>query len=277
MVFNLVVPNPKQVTVKDVILKELSMKRALTIPKLLNSVHKNNLNVSYHAVYQALKELKGQGVVEQHEKDFVITGQYIKSLKDFASVLEDNYSDKINLKLQPYSTVHLSLNSLNELARFIARAVYSNVFDIFKNREVYSMVQHLWLTQNIKGVQHMGVVKRMARLFNWYVLVQGDSLADQKLRGYFTKHFKANIKLGVKCAPISYTIVSNDYIVEFFIPKSLIELQRKVFYSSKDKLDLEWIEEYTKLCYLEKYKINTTITRNKELANQIKENILKHF
>lgn len=277
MVFNLVIPNPKNMTVKDVIIKELSVSKGSTVLKLLNSCKKNNLNVSYHAVYQAINELRNYGVLEKLGDEYVISKKYIDSLKEFTRIIEENQSEKVNLNLQPYTTKHLTFNSLNEATLFMAKAAYSNVFDILINREVYIISQHLWLTQTIKGVKSMALVKKIVKLNNWYGLIQGKSLADKKLKEYYEKEFGAKIKIGISCASLGNTVVFGDYISQTFIPKKLIEYQNKVFSNCKDEFSLEWIEEYTKLCYFDKYRIHVTISRNKELADEIKENIMKHF
>ena len=109
------------------------------------------------------------------------------------------------------------------------------------------------------------------------MLVQGDSVVDKKCKEVYEDYFRAHIKLGVKCAPLSNTIICGDIIVETFIPKKLIDLQEKVYNSSTNRFDLNWIESYTRLCYFDKYKINATISRNKELAEQLKENVMKYF
>ncbi len=277
MVFNLVIPNPKNITVKDIIIKELSVNKGLTILKLLNSCKKNNLNVSYHAVYQAVNELKKQHVLEKNEKEYSITKEYVNSLKDFSKVLEENQSGKINLSLQQNSTKHFTFNSLNEATLFMAKAAYSNIFDVIKNRSIYVIFQHLWLIQTIRGVKYMDLVKKVSKLNKWYFLVQGNSLVDKKCKKAYESMFGAKIKLGLKCAPLGNLLVCGDIVIESFIPKRLIELTEKVFNNCKNKFDLNWIEQYTRLCYLDKYKITVTMTRNKQMAEQIRENVLAHF
>jgi len=221
--------------------------------------------------------LKNNNVLEKNYREYSISKKYIESLKDFAKVLEENYSEKVNLSLQPNTTKNIAFSSLNEATLFAARAAYSNIFEVIKNREIYIMFQHLWLIHTIKNVRNMELVKKIIRLNKWYVLVQGNSLVDKRCKEDYEERFNAKIKLGVKCAPLGNIVVCGDIIIESFIPKKLMELTEKVFNSATDRFDLEWIENYTKLCYLDKYKINARITRNKELAEQIKENVMKHF
>ena len=277
MPFSLVIPHPKNLSVKDIIIKELSVSKGLSISKLLNAVKNNNKNVTYHAVYQAVHELKSQKVLTQTAMDFSISKVYIDELNHFTRILEENYSESVNLNLAPNTTKHLTFDSLNEATIFMSKAAYSNIFGAIKNKTAYLVFQHLWLIQTVKSVRYLQVAKMLAKLNKWFILVQGNSLVDRKCKESYEKLLNAKIKLGVKSAPFGNIIVFGDIIIESFIPKQLMKLTEKVYNSATDTFDLDWIEYYTKLCYTDKYKITATITRNQEMADKMVETIMEHF
>jgi hypothetical protein len=277
MAYSLIIPNLKQPSVKDIILTELSQNKGCSITHLLQAARAKGITVTYHAIYQALKDLERNEIVERTWNEYSISKNYITSLHDFVQTLHSTYEQKASLNLKPNTTVHLSFRSMNETTRFFARAAYSNVFNTIRNREIYFVFQHLWLIQTIKGVRSIDIVKKLAKLNCWYALIQGNTLVDQKLKEYYEKTFNANIKLGVESTPFGNMVISGDILIETFIPKRLHQVQEKVFNSATNRFDLDWIESYTKLCYLDKYPIHATVTRNHTLVQQIQENIRKRF
>ncbi len=273
----LALPEMKPRSAKDVIFRELASARGMTVTELLKRARESGLNVSYHAVYQAAKELQAENILQKSENRYSISGKYVDFLRQYLSSLEEDFSEKVNLSMPMNSTRHFTFSSLNEATLFMAKMVYSNILGNITNRDVCMVFQHLWLIQTIKGNRYLSIVKKIARLNRWHILVQGNSLIDRKLKQAYERDFRAKIILGKKLAPFSNYAAYGDIVVESFIPKNLFRLQEKVYSSSRDRLDVDWIEKYTRLCYDSKYRISVTVTRNRELAQQIRQNILSEF
>lgn len=280
MPFNLIVPHTGKATAKDLIIKELSVSNMMTVAELhsrIKKINPQNSKLSYHAVYQAVKELKNNRVLSKNDQGYSISKEYIKSLHDFVETLEENTVGKPKLNIQPNTSKHFVFNSLNEAAVFGGRAAFANVLDVLKIKSVYVMLHHLWPIHTMKGVGKLQKCFKYARMKKWYGVVFGNSFLDKHLNEWYIKKFNAKTKIGVKTALPCNIIVAGDLIIEHFLPKNLIFEIDSLFNASNNSFDLDWLIDFTRICYQEKYRITLSVTRNSDMASQIKENILVHL
>ncbi|MBI2076138.1 MAG: hypothetical protein HYT72_02730 [Candidatus Aenigmarchaeota archaeon] len=78
----------KEKSLKDAIIVVLATEHPLTAKKIYNIVKREGFNVSYHAVYKAVKYLIEQGTVSMENKDYRINSRWIENVKRFINTFE---------------------------------------------------------------------------------------------------------------------------------------------------------------------------------------------
>ena len=262
----------KENSTKSLIIKALVAHQQLT-NSLLQRILKKEFNktISYQAIRQALTELKDKGALTKTNKLYSINPAWLLELKDIIHLLEKSIIKKQHIKQIDKQTTQITLKNMYELGHFILFGLEQKYFDLKNKQDFYVKLNHLWIpfADNIRR-------ERLVKIFqncNTYVLIRENTLGDRMLVRWYKKYCK--VKLGVKWTTPCEYMIHGDCVVQIYIPDKL-KKNIKNIYCLKNIIRLDLFKQITDMTY-KNHPIQIIITRNKQISNQIKENIKSYF
>ncbi len=277
MTLNLVLPvlNGEKASSKDVIISLLAYEQKLSAKQIhARTKRKYALNISYQAVHKTLNELMEKGIIEKKGKEYELNLNWINSLKKFTEQLlskEDNNLTVLEVINKDISNFYFE--DLAAVDRFLLST--REAISTEEKKPLYFYWFHSWIPLffSKEGYSKM---KTLAENTLLYVLIKGDTSLDkwcgQILRKFNQKNFKTNIT----DFNMPEVIVYEDYIFQVFYPKNIIDEVNKEFKKIKKIEDLDVEGLFTKV-FERKVGIPLTVTKNPEIAKQLKEKFEAYF
>ncbi|MBI2597906.1 MAG: hypothetical protein HYW50_01790 [Candidatus Diapherotrites archaeon] len=262
---------------KDKIVLILGQEFPLTAKQIFNRLKKEfNANLSYQAAHKLLHQLTEEKVLLREEKNYSLNKQWIKQVKTFGSNLENSYLKKAGNNylqdLEKHGTVNVTLVGIRETARFLIDGFFrlpnpQKKPNIALWRNVYSII-------GLNDADYDGLKETLPQ---WFAVSSENNFLDKMFADTLSK-FGMKVKLGVKEAAtsLSDTFVTGDYVGVIFYPPKFRELwhrQNKL----PQKVNEFDLHHHFKMMIDEKATINALITKNPDLADQIREKYMKHF
>jgi len=262
----------KDKSTKSIIIKALTANQELTNIQLQRIIKRDfGKKITYQAIRQALTELVQDGILNKKEKLYSINPAWVADIVLATNILEKAIIRQHKVKKVDKETTQIQLKNMYELGHFILFSLENKYFDFTKNNDLYFQLNHLWVPFFDKYKR-----EKLAHMFKTnktLMIIKGKSIGDRILQNWYKKLGKSEI--GVKfSSPCDY-IVHGDTVVEIYMAK---ELQKKMdqVYSIKNVFKYNLSQELGNLVY-HNYGIQIIITRNKEIAEQIKEQITQRI
>ena len=259
-------PNMKQGSTKDYIIRVLTLEKSISNQKILNQIRQQfGVSVTYQTVRQALLELVQGGILEKIGKEYQISISWIKSMDDYIKLLKKKYVEGKEVIVIDENTKEITLNSLAELGFFILNSFHNYFFDRNSKDELYIYVHHLWWPFSDKNKRNE-LKEFFTRNNKNLVYVGGNGFVDQLFSLFYKKYCK--VKLGLKLDEFFDFIIQGDCIAKIYMPKELRQRMDKVY--KKKILTFNLMDEFVDFTG-ENYSIKIIITRNKELVTEMKD------
>jgi len=265
-------PNIKSKSTKELVIKILSLKKSLTNKGIHSIITKKfGVSVTYQAIRQALMELMEQNVLIKKKKVYSINPEWVKQLKSFSENLYKTFVEGKNIKVIDENTTQIELKSFKELGYFLLYSLNDYFLDTSKTKELYIHLQHLYFP--FSSYENRKRLKEVFLKNKTYILCKNKTIADRILAGFYKKSGK--LKMGVECANNCDIFCHGNTVVEFYFPNSFRKEMDEI-YSIKNILSFSIVEKLTNLTFREN-RIQVVITRNKNVAERIKEQTLRYF
>jgi hypothetical protein len=285
MVLTLTLPEPgKKKRIKDLVIDILSFEWPLSLSQIYNRIKKNYAYSSTcQAVYKAISELVSAEVLIKKEKLYCVNSQWISSLKNFSHSLEQNYhgNEKLPLiegvartKTENNVTI-LTFNSILEMDKTwvkIKKEYYENLQD--KGDVTFWEGNHCWWLLVYPDVEfeEMEMVKN--KKVKDFVFLHNNKKLD-----LFSNRFYEKAGVGFKAIddPVEYDMtVFGDTIMQVTLPKELRDKIDEFYKKASSPSDVD-IHSLLSDVLTKKSKIELVLTKNREIANQLKKKILHDF
>jgi hypothetical protein len=262
----------KENSTKSCIINALVAEQQATNTQLHNILKKQyNKSVSYQAIRQALTELEEKKAIIKQKKNYSLNPFWVLELKDLVYVLEKNIIKKEQMKQIDKQTTQISLKNMYELGHFVLFSLEQQYFDWKKSNEFYVQLNHLWIpfADNMRRKRLIDMFKQSKTK----VIIKGTTLGDKMLAKWYERYCK--VQLGVKWDNFCEYMVQGDCVVQIYIEK---ELQKKIerIYSLSNIIRGNLFKQIDDMTYNE-HNIQIIITRNKHVAEQIKQKINTYF
>jgi len=258
----------KNSSTKNLILKSLIANENLSNIRLQYILRKKfGKKISYQAIRQALLELSEERVIEKQDKEYRINKDWFQKVKYELNLIEKSLEKRGSIKIVDNETTQISLKNLYELGHFILYSLEEKYFDISKNQDTYMQLEHLWIPFSDQNKRER--LKQLMSKNNINVTVKNKSALDKMLYKWYKKFVK--VKLGVKFTSSCDYIIHNNTVIQIYINPKLKKQMDKL-YSLKSLASLNLFNELSDMTY-KKNKIEIIITRNKTIAEQIKNNL----
>ncbi|MFH1500614.1 MAG: hypothetical protein ABIE22_01575 [archaeon] len=285
MVLTLTIPEPgKQKRIKDIIIDVLSFEWPLSLSQIHNRVKKNyNHTGTCQATYKAINELLLGEVLLKQNKQYSIDLKWIDKLKEFSEHVATNYNsgEKVPLiegvvkaKTENNVTV-LTFNSLVEMDKMWIKIKKDYYQNLTKKRDVtFWQGSHCWWLLVYPEMEFNELSMLKEKKVKHFFINHNNKPLDQYAKRFYENY---GINFKTKKEPIDCDIgVFGDTIMQVYLPKDAQEKIEEIYnkHSSPNEVNLpEFIDKVLN----KKRQINLILTRNKEIANQLKEKALKEF
>ncbi len=251
-------------TTKEIIIDVLSKEWPLSARKIYSVITKNhNLSISYQATHKALKELLQQNVIVKNQNNYQLHSDWINKLNEFGQRLKNEYES--------------NNKEIKSVQKFIFKAPVDFIkfhFDFLEKLietdgkvDFVFFCRHMILSPPlaISGEEY-NKLKNLSKKFNW-IIVCGSATNFDKWASRYWKQLGVKVKLGVEIPTNSMLIVNNDYVIDVRISKRSREEWDKLVNTNKD-FD---IKSMTEVLLSERSKMIVLITKDKELADMLKD------
>jgi len=285
MVLNFTIPEPGQdKRVKDIVIDILSFEWPLSLTQLYNKITKNySCATSYQSVFKAISELCTSGVLSKNGKSYNINLSWIEKLKDFANHIESNYkgNEKIPLidgilkaKTDNNVTV-LTFNSALEMDKAwinIKKDYYNNLKE--SGEVTFWEGSHCWWLLIYPEAEYEEIERLKSKKVKHFFINHSNSLLDK-----YAKKFYDNMNMPFKVSnrKVESDIgVFGDTIMQVSLPSEIKDKIEEIYSKCKNPSEVN-IHDFIKKVLTKDTPINLILTKNKEIAEQLKQKVLREF
>jgi len=264
-------PDKTYFSTKDMVISVLASQWPLSAKKIHYLIKKEyNPSISYHAVYKALTSLFKSRVLTKEAIKYKLNLSWIKSSKSVLDRIEKTYLG-LNESSLKSTLSKLVFHSLEEAEFFL-----SEVYMKHKSDSIVCVEEpHLWW---LLYYPEQGETSSYVDSKGYYSICNGNTLVDKWCEEIENK-LLFNCKTGIPCAQRSKLIVFENFYVEIYFPKKLINKITQKYMSVK-KITPSKMRElsiFLKELAQEKYDISIIIHRDKKLAQQHIGRIMSYF
>jgi predicted transcriptional regulator len=285
MVFNFTIPEPGQDRrVKDMIIDILGFEWPLTLIQLYNKITKNySCATSYQSVYKSINELCSEGVILKNDKLYSINLAWIEKLKDFSNHIESNYKNKdkipliegiLKAKTENNVTV-LTFNSTLEMDKAwlnIKKDYYNNLKE--PGEVTFWEGNHCWWLLIYPEAEYEEMDRLKFKKVKHFFINHSNSLLDK-----YAKKFYDNMNMPFKISnrKVESDIgVFGDTIMQVSLPLEIRDKIEEIYSKAKNPSEVN-IHDFIKKVLTKETSISLILTKNKEIAEQLKQKVLREF
>jgi len=289
MAFALTVPKlgvGKKGFSKDIVVGILSHEWPLSTKQLYSMIRREaNFDVTYQAVHKILKDLVDACVIYKVEGKYRLHLSWIKEIKNFANVVENNYIKgnksplikNVTGKNASENVIVLDFNSLIEMDKCWMDIETSYVLNLTKDDCSYLcwMGRHTWWVFAYPDEEYKLNKKILDAGAKVYMLCKGNKPLDMEAN-LFYKSMGISFNYGVNCAENSDILIFGDNVMQMIYPAHIKEEIDKIYLSVKRSSEID-MPNFIKNILTKKIRVQIVINKNKDLAEQLRQSILTHF
>ena len=227
-------------------------------------------DISYQAVHKALTELEQQKVLKKDNGTYELNKDWVDNIESFAkSVLGEYYGSREFVDSKTIVT-----NSLYETDMMLLEVASKMLVKPTKKPILCLHWNHAWIPLFLNNEKYYGL-KHMIDGTESYILIRGKTVVDEWCSDYWAKR-GSHKKIGMDVAATIDFAVFEDHIIQVFYPAYLKKDLDTAFSRVKDISKLDTGELFEKV-FMKPAKITVIVTRNKLLAEQLREETLSYF
>lgn len=282
MSFNLTLPSlEKGASVKDYVISILSSDWPLSAKKLHAGIKKRfGRNVTYQAVYKAVKELVDDSVLEQKKEGYEIAEEWVKRLHDFTEIVSSNYFTKQKTtaieglkEARKEGEINvLTFETYFDTEKYLYYLQKHSIFTS-KNKVICMHHTHEWAPLFYLRAEYNKAVAAKKQGIKIYRLCSGNTDADRWAASFYRK-MGYNAKTGVSCADVCELLVVGNTVIQIYLPA---ELRKKLGLLLGKRMEDIDIGKLASEVFEKKTAIEVVISSNEKIAGQIIESTLRHF
>jgi len=262
----------KEKSLKNVIILILAAEQQLTAKKIYNRVKKEGFNISYHAVYKALKQFCSYGVLDKEGKNYKINENWILETKKFIENMLNKGVNKTPLQnLNEFGIISLKFDAQIEMGRFLLKFVSDEVRNS-NSKQIVANWNFIWIPTFLSREEYE-ILNGFMRKLDAYILCKQKNVMDE-WAAQFWLNMKAKVKLGVNSYLAQDIISVGDKLIQIYWPevvKRELESLRKQDISKAD------MNEVYHIIVEKKTEINVVILKNQKIASGIRREIIEEF
>ncbi len=250
---------PKSTKVK--IVSILSEEWPLTAKEIYSRIGKQG-SITYQAVFKEVKHLLEEGILEEKEKKYSISKNWVDS--EFTQISNLRMALKgIDL---PATTLHF--NSLFEVDKFLFGAAES-ISDPGQKKDLFMFWHHFWIPLFLSRKEYSSAKETILK-FKSHPVTPANTPLDRWCAEFWTKH-GSNIHTFVKGNNFCDVAVVDDIVLSVYYPESIRKELDDFFNSVESISDMK----YGKLIKIfeKKVDIPVTVIIDQKIADILKAKI----
>jgi len=268
-------------TTKDKIINVLSYDWPLSIRKIFYILKKRyNSNITYQAVHKAINQMVIQNILSKSEKSYQLNLDWVKDIHNQTEIIRVNY----------FSKSHASIFDSRKGTEAIRIFIFESWFDVEKylyylqknyilrsksKQTVCFHHNHEWRPLFYLRAEYNWVRKLIEMGHQIYTLCSGTHPLDKWSKNFY-ESIGSNVKLGIKAPTTAELMVFSDLVIQIYIPLELKEkLEREL--NKVNKIGEINLKRLTEEVFNKKTEIKVVINKDKNLAEEIKQQILSKF
>jgi hypothetical protein len=266
----------------ELIMIILSRDYPLTISELQTRLReKYRIKVSFQAIRKALNIMVEQNKLVQKRKEYQVSKGWIKDNKQLTDELIKNYFRGERKERPPKissigreSQVFQFENPL-QTDKFFGELLL-DIASVSGEKTLCIQAMHYWYFLGHFGTESDFIQEMIRRKTKLIYVAYGDRSLDKLSKKFYKQHgVEFEILSTEEFDKYSEVAVINDVIIEIKYPKEFIDELHGIFKKTKNLENLNFLKFGKAI----KGKFATTITilRNKTMANNIRQSILRHF
>lgn len=278
MVINLIIPeiDSKPNNTKDAVISILVNEWPLSLREVYTGIkRKYGYKYSYQAVFKSIKELISEDILVAKDKKYELNIDWIKRLQSFTDIVETNYYAKerihnisgITNAKNKEDVVILNFETIFDAEKYL---YYFMKYILVKteNDSICHLGNHEWRPIFYLRAEYNYYKKLQQKNHKFYFVCSGNSIIERDCASFYKK-----IGVNFKINPdkiVNDILVFSDYFINIFIPEDL-QIKMNRFLEKGDSISLlkEVLEK--------KSSIRVIITKDKNLAQEIKNQTLRKF
>lgn len=260
---------------KSNILDLLGKKQPLNAKQIHLELKNSYANdATYQAIHKTLKQLQEEKVVSQTNNKYVIELQWLSNSKKILNDMENQTQNKRTWveELESKNTTHLEFEKLIDVGKF----VLLDFIDLPNPEEkpFISLNYHIWPSLVLSS-EMFERFKAYNEKYGHYVLTNKDTLIDRLNARTYTEQ-GAKVKFHVERPFTPDTIVHGDYVAYVYLDPKGKKIYNQFCDTVKSLKNLNIAELFNTL-FETSFKNIIHITKNKEIANHIRETTINEF
>ncbi|MFH1637800.1 MAG: hypothetical protein ABIB71_05230 [Candidatus Woesearchaeota archaeon] len=282
MSFSLTLPLlERNATTKDYVISILSYEWPLTAKKLHSAMKKKfGKNVTYQAVYKAVKEMQSSKVLRQQADGYEISEDWVRKLHRFTEIVESNYFAKERITAiaglkESRKEGNISILTFETYFDTEKYLHYLLKHSMSKNKAVCMHNLHLWPPLFYLRAEYNKALSAERQGISICRLCSGNTLVDKWAADFYRK-LGYKVKIGVNCADVCELIVAGDTVIQVYLPTEIRQALEKAFEKVKTLSDLN-MKKLIADIFEKKAAIEIVISKNDKIAKQIMDKTLSFF
>ncbi|MEM7815062.1 MAG: hypothetical protein QXF55_01835 [Candidatus Aenigmatarchaeota archaeon] len=269
-------------SVKACVIRFLSEEWPLNVRKLHAKVEQQRPGVSYHAVHKAVQQLVREGVLKRERTGYLLDAEWIEHVHAFVH--------GIRARQQPGG---VALPSLKDLKDGDSRTF---VFETLAEADAYrkklqleycskpnarhpycGIAMHL-RTPVVYSESSFSVLSALAKSdLHAYLVVAGQTPIDEWCADYYRNEF-VRVQTGVSIPTNGNCemMILGDVVTQIYIPDKIQQIIRDVYARAKNISEIN-VPEFYRSVYLSPEKVRFVVSKNAEIAHQLRHLVLNHF
>jgi hypothetical protein len=269
-------------TSPELILLILSKEYPLTIKEIHTRLKdKFKIKVSFQAIRKTLNIMVEQNKLDQKRKEYQVSKEWIKDNKQLMDNLIKNYFTGERKEKPPKissigkeSQVYHFENPL-QTDKFFGELLL-DVASMPVEKILCIQAMHYWYFLGHFGTESDFIQEMIRRRTKLYYVAYGESALDRLSKKFYKQHgVEFEIIKKQEFDKYSEIGVMDDLIIEIRYPKEFVDELQSIFKRTKKLEDLDFLKFGKTI--KGSYPTTLTILRNKTIANNIRESILRYF
>jgi DNA-binding PadR family transcriptional regulator len=256
---------------KGAVIQKLSKQWPMTPKQLAHCLQREfGLDITYQAVYKALRQLEEEKVVEKILKGYQLHQEWIEALKRRSHNISHAYSTTEILDPEKEIT-QLTFHNWLAVGRFTAFRFDLEYPNPDKKQNICNWI-HVWPVMGLSS-EEAAILQKQYSQEEYYSVCPNNTPIDKAFAEWL-------VKVGKKCKTDVSILIDHDYIIKgdyicnIYYPFDFLTDVDKFYRETErfDKLD------YKKLTELINRKVNIqiVIVKNKQLADQLRQ-LTRHY
>lgn len=263
------IPNSKPKSTRDAVVELLGEEWPLSAKQIHAKLKGENGGISYQAVHRTVHQAEKEGVLEKTEKGYQLSLHWIDNLNRHYSELKTRLGGGMRSIKESGTMI---FHSLFELDSFFVKMLESEAVP-GERPDMFLYWFHLWIPLLISKKEY-AQLSRGEELFSEHIVCGHDDVLDRWC-GEFWRKKGVEVKLGVG-EKMTDTVVFKDTVIQVFYPPEIRKEVNEVYARTKRFSDLE-IDYFFKGVFEKKAEIPVVITKNAQLAGQLREEMRLYF